>query len=101
MYRSGWNYKEIAADLGVSEEAIRHVLIGKTWRHIPDPKGPIKMRHAGPQAGEGHKAKLDWESVREIRRQHTEGLNYRQIAKLHGVSYITIRDVVKRQTWRE
>jgi len=99
LYRSGWRYKEIAADLGVSEEAIRQVLIGRAWTAIPDPDGPIVMRH-GPDSDACANTKLDWDSVAEIRHQRTEGLSYRAIGEKHGVSKATIRDICKRRTWK-
>ncbi len=100
MYREGFRYKEIAADLGASEEAVRHVLIGKTWTHVPDPEGPIVMRHKGPDSESANLSKLDWETVATIRRLHTEGKTYRQISEQLSVNQCTVRDVCVYRTWK-
>ena len=39
--------RRLRPDLGVDTETIRQVLLGKTWSHVPDPKGPIVMRRKG------------------------------------------------------
>jgi predicted DNA-binding protein YlxM (UPF0122 family) len=100
MYRDGWRYKEIAADIGVSEEAVRQVLIGKTWSHVPDPEGLIVMRRKGPDSDSAPKTKLDWETVETIRRQHADGLSYGEIALAHDISKCTVRDIIKGRTWK-
>ncbi len=100
MYREGWPYKDIAVDLGVSEEAIRHVLIGRTWSHVIDPQGPLVMRHRGPDSESAPRSKLDWETVAEIRRLHADGKTYRQIAEQLGVNQCTVRDVCVYRTWK-
>ena len=102
LYRAGLAYKEIADKLGISDEATRHVLIGETWAHIPDPDGPIVMRRKGPTSEECHKTVLDWERVREIRRLRAEeGLTYVAIGRRFGVHPITVRDVVRGRTWKD
>lgn len=99
-YRAGWRYKEIAADMGVADETVRHVLIGETWSHIPDPLGPIVMRK-GPDSEDSARALLDWRGARAIRAGHAAGLSYRQLSDRHGVSKCCVRDVIKGRTWKE
>ena len=70
LYRAGVGYKEIAEKLDVSEECVRHVLIGKTWGHIPDPLGPVMMRRRGHPPRNGRLSILDWDQVAEIRAPH-------------------------------
>lgn len=100
MYREGFRYKEIAGDLGVAEETIRHVLIGETWRHVPDPDGPITMRK-GPDSDAAGNTKLDWATVRQIRAEHGAGKSYAMLAEEHGVSKCTVRDIIVGRTWKE
>lgn len=100
LYRAGLGYKEVAEKLGTSAECVRHVLIGETWAHVPDPLGPVVMRRKGPESEDCHLARLDWETVAEIRRQLAAGLSRKQVAALHGVSWCTIRDIAVRRTWR-
>jgi hypothetical protein len=65
-YRAGSLPGDIAAELGVSDSAIRQVLKGITWSHIPDPLGPIVMRHDAARGEDVHTAKLDELAVAEI-----------------------------------
>ena len=44
LYRHGFVIDEIAERLSTSTETIRRILIGETFRHVPDPLGPIVMR---------------------------------------------------------
>ena len=98
MYRDGFMYKEIATTFECSEEAIRHVLIGKTWSHIPDPDGPLVMRRKGPASDACRLTKLDWATVDAIRKGHAAGRSYRKLGDEFGVNYCTVRDIVKRRT---
>ena len=45
-------------------------------------------------------AKLNARDVRLIRAEHESGMGYKRIARTFGVTWETIRDIVKRQTWR-
>ena len=100
LYRAGVAYPEIADRFDVSEEAIRHVLIGRTWKHVPDPLGPIVMRRRGPWGEDSANAKLDFQQAEEIRGHHAAGLSYRQIGKLYEIDRCTVRDIVKGRTWK-
>jgi hypothetical protein len=99
-YRAGFRYQEIAADLGVSPEAVRHVLTGKTWRHVADPLGPIVMRR-GPDPDAAPLTRLDREAVAAIRAGKAAGRSYRELAREHGVNRCTIRGIVKGRTWKD
>ena len=101
LYRAGVGYPEIAEKLGVHDETVRHVLIGKTWAHIPDPLGPIKMRRRGASSEECALSILDWDQVAEIRAERAAGRSYQEIADRHRVNKCTIRDIVKGRTWKE
>ena len=46
-YRSGMTAKAIASQYDVAQITIYAVLTGKTWRHVPDPDGPVVMRRIG------------------------------------------------------
>jgi len=37
----------VASQYGVCSTAIHALLTAKTWRHVPDPDGPIVMRGPG------------------------------------------------------
>jgi DNA invertase Pin-like site-specific DNA recombinase len=101
LYREGWPYKEIATEMGVSDEAIRHVLLGRTWSHIQDPSGPIVMRRRGPDSEWSPRAKLDRETVRAIRSGHAAGSSYAALARQFAISKCAIRDIIKGRTWKD
>ena len=101
MYRDGFQHAEIAVEFNVDPETIRHVLIGKSWSHVPDPDGPIVMRRHGPDSNAAAKAKLDWASVRAIRKGRAAGRTYQDLATEFDVNKCTIRDIIKERTWRE
>jgi hypothetical protein len=50
-YRAGATVRHIAGDLGVHPTTLHRVLTGRTWSHVPDPLGPIRMRRAAPGSG--------------------------------------------------
>jgi HNH endonuclease/Helix-turn-helix domain/NUMOD4 motif len=45
-------------------------------------------------------AKLTEQSVREIRRLHTQGYGFTDLGRRFGVYYTTIRRIVQRHTWK-
>ena len=55
-----------------------------------------------PHYGEHHPwSKLDADKVREIRRAHAAGeAGFEELARRFGVSGQTVRNVVRRKTWR-
>jgi hypothetical protein len=75
--------------------------IGRTWRTVPDPLGPIVMRRRGCAGSEEcHLSRLDWETVAEIRRQLADGVPRLEVARRFGVSRGTVQDLLKGRTWR-
>ena len=100
MYRAGFTHKEIAADIEASQEAIRQVLLGRTWAHVSDPVGPIVMRRRGAEPGAGPTVKLDWEAAVAIRACHSRGRSHKELAQEFGCSQTTVRDIVNWRTWK-
>jgi hypothetical protein len=101
LYRAGLGYKEVAEKLGVSAECVRHVLIGETWAHVPDPLGPVVMRGKGCRDSEdGPLARLDWPTVAKIREQLVAGVPRLEVARRFGVSKGTVQDIIHKRTWK-
>jgi HNH endonuclease len=101
LYRAGLGYAEVAEKIGVSAECVRQVLIGKTWRTVPDPLGPVVMRGRGCRESEdGPLARLDWPTVAEIRQQLADGVPRLEVARRFGISKGTVQDILKGRTWR-
>jgi hypothetical protein len=44
-------------------------------------------------------ARLDEEQVRAIRRRHADGEGYKRLGAAYGVSWGTIRSIIKRRNW--
>ncbi len=76
----------------VSETTIYDIQNSKTWKHIfPDMifekrKDPSKI--------------LNEESVKQIRELDSEGKTAKEMAKIFGVSKVTIMDVISGRTWK-
>ncbi|MFP3118148.1 hypothetical protein [Streptomyces sp. Iso 434] len=90
----------LAARLGVSRQAIAHVLHGRTWG---GGQGPVrKVSARGERIA---LAKLDEDAVRSIRRRYIRGSRWHNrgnraaLAAEYGVSERTIMDVVRGDTW--
>lgn len=75
-----------------------HLFIGSAQENMDDKTS--KGRHKCPKGEEQWKAKLTEDSVREIRRMHAEGVTQRAIAKLFGVTFNAVWDVVHRKNWK-
>lgn len=64
--------------------------------------GPRPVEIVKKLSGEGGpSARLDWLSVREIRRQYALGTSQRALAKQFGVGQMTISLIVNNKTWKE
>jgi hypothetical protein len=74
-----------------------HLLSGTHADNIADKIA--KRRHAFGE--KTHGAKLDVERVEEIRMWYSRGrVTQRFLAGVYGVSYVTIHNIVRGQTWR-
>lgn len=80
----------LAAEYGVTATALRYALFGETWAHVG---GPIKE----PKPSK----KLNAESARRIRELAASGMKQTAIARLYGVHFVTVSDVVRGVYWRE
>ena len=59
-----------------------------------------KLKH--PKRGEeNNKSKLNWESVREIRRLHSNGLSQKDLSRRFGVTIANVSSIVNHKTWKE
>jgi predicted transcriptional regulator len=84
---SGLKLRVIAEMYGVSMSVVSGVVYGNNWKHLltaPLEKCP----------------RLDESQVLEIRRLRSEGLKFKAIAKVFGVSQGAITGVVYRHTWK-
>lgn len=111
--RAGESRTGLAREFGVSVAAIQQIHVGRTWQHLPWPDGtaptprqeaPQAIANLGsPPAGEAHhRAILDEEAVRDIRKQHADGRRgvISQMARKYDVTPATIRCAVQRKTWK-
>jgi transposase len=86
---NGTKLRIIAEMYGVSLSAIAMVVYCYNWAHLPS---------AVPE--KRHSSCLEEAQVLEIRRLRLEGLKFKEIAKMFGVSQGAITGVVYRHTWK-
>jgi hypothetical protein len=93
----------------VTCETISPPAVDQVTELVPAPEAPAPTptRWEGPSNpravyGErnGH-ARLTWPDVREIRRQHSEGVSCYALARQYGRNAGTIRAIARYETWRE
>jgi hypothetical protein len=68
----------------------------------PDaPLFPRRKRRTGWAGMLGPKAKLSWEAVSAIRKAHAAGgVTMVELARQYGVHKSTVRDIVRRETYK-
>lgn len=93
-------YSLIARDLGVSEDTVRSVCVGETWRHVTGMS--LEASEVRTQIGQSNGyAKLTDDQVREIyRRRHEEGHMYKTIAEDFGISASSVGFIATGKTWK-
>lgn len=101
LYRAGFGYKEVADKYGVDPETVRCLLLGKTWKHVPDPQGEVVMRPRGSTSEGAALAKLSRTEAEEIKGHLAAGMGRKQIASIYEVSKSCVNDIAKGRTWRE
>jgi transposase len=95
----GATVPELAEEFGVSVASLTPALLGKTWKHIPNPVPPDFIPE--PRIGtDSTSAKLTEDDVQTIRAQRQEGQTYKQIASHYGISAATAFHIIHRHTWR-
>jgi hypothetical protein len=73
-----------------------HLFLGPQAENVQD--AVRKGRHPHGVTNGHHR--LTDETVQQIRARHATGISAATIADCHGVSETTVRDAVKRRTWR-
>lgn len=91
-YAAGETARTLAGHYGLSVNAIRMALSGRTWGHVPgavaiDPNRDIRR-------------KFDERSVRVIRQLYKDGRTLQSIAVHYGVSHVAIYNVVNGHYYR-
>lgn len=102
-YVDGATSSVLAQRYGITVDTVGKLLRGETWRRVAesDGLGRISDKSRQPHLGTANgSAKLTEDAVREIRRIHQcEGLTFRALGKLFGVSEVSAGLIVKRKTW--
>ena len=76
-----------------------HLFTGTQLENNVDKK--IKGRSYRPTAERNPKAKLTWEDVREIRRLYQIGTPRIELARMYGITTVSIGDIVNYNHWKE
>jgi len=94
-YRRGGS-PQLAVEYQVDATTILAIVRGKWWSHVPVAAAEAPGRLSGERH---HAAKLNAATVVEIRKHHLQGMGYKRLARLFGISPATAREVVTRKTW--
>lgn len=84
-------FAEIGAMYGVSVEAVSSIRAGQTWKHVT----------GGRVAHNRATAKLNKAKASEIKKLLADGVSYRRIAPLYGVTPATVYDIWMGNTWKD
>jgi len=98
-YQKGVSQRNLAAEFGVTESAIRNIVTGRTWEHIG---GPISRRCTREEMrGEGNPcAKLTVDTVEQIREKRQIGYSIPRLASEFAMSEGAIYNIVTGRTWK-
>jgi len=92
------SYEEIGRRFSVAACTAKRIIKCQTWKHVEDATNAASQQR--PARGELHCfARLTEKDVREIRQNAAICSLYAQ-GKRYGVSPATIRNVVRRETWK-
>lgn len=86
--RQGENQSQLGREFGVTQTTISRIQRGKGWQHV-----------AGLELCQENRARLTARDVRLIR-ELLPGHESKDLAKLFGVSYLTIHNIRMRKSWR-
>lgn len=83
---------ELGRRYNVTKGIIRGIVNGKGWSHLPLPEHGFKGQHRPP-------SKVTESQVREIRAASANGVSYKALAAIYGVSDHQISMIVRRKNW--
>lgn len=101
-YASGrGSQSDLAHRYGVTREAIRAVVTGRTWAHVGGPLTPDGRVIRTSTCGDAHhSSRLTTDIVRAIRREYgAGGVSLQALGDRYGVSAVAIGMAVRRKTW--
>lgn len=92
---------ELAEDYGVSQMLISKIVRHEVWTHFESDTDPAPPRGGFPRGTRHWGAKLSEGDIKTIRsRFSSEVETVRELAETFGVTRQTIRDIVRRKTWK-
>ena len=96
----GENIITLSAFFNVSKSVIHNAIVGKSWKHVPNPVVNYKMCVTGNKGSKHGKAILDEKLVIEARKRANSGERIIEIAQEMGVSKYTINCAVRGKSWQ-
>jgi len=82
---------KLSRQYGISRTAIRKLISGETWSHIPLPSTKFTGRHVASKVTEAQ--------VNLIRDAHAAGATCKELAAVYGITDHQISMIVKRKNW--
>lgn len=95
-YALGKTQLELTGDFGVGSGTIQAIVEGRNWIE----EGMKIVKHASQKGVEKTSAKLTEQDVIDIRRRFAAGASRASLARSFGVSWICIKNVTNRTTWK-
>ena len=93
---------EIAAELGVSPEAVGDSKNFRKWKHVGDESRRLKIASASARSGERNpRSKLAEADVYEVHYRKQAGESPESIAEDKGVAPSTVRRILSGKKWKQ
>lgn len=95
-------YQELAEEYGLHHTAVRDIVLGLSWSHIPLDYDPaeVRSRRGVNRGARNANAKLNPEKVRQLRRRHAAGEKLADLAAEFGVSQTCAWMAIDGSSWK-
>lgn len=91
--------EDIARGYGIVPGTVLSIVMGNTWRD-PDYRY-VRRSRKGRNVETAGSAKLDWDAVREIRRQYIDGVTLDELARKFQVTPTSVSRIARNRSWTD
>lgn len=93
-------YGEIAKEYGISNTAVKKIILNTTWKHIPYPNLETQKEFRSKNKGKPKSAKHSKIMDKDVVRIREDNRSYSEIAKDYGVTSSAIYAIKRRVSWK-